>query len=229
MFSSRFSLAVVLAAASLVCVGCGHGHIRPSSSAKVIPGAPGAAVAESAGIRISADGEDWNGRPTDLDERLIPLKVRIVNHSGRPIEILYERFALTGHQGRTYQPLPPVSIDHDQPEDSRSVVQPIYAAERFFVARRYKDVYPSLPPWGRPIARNTQFSERQYKRWPEDLPTREMKRLGLPEGVLADGGAISGYLFFEDATRHEAKLTFKAALEDGQSSVADIEIPFRVE
>jgi len=218
-------------ALALALAGCGHGRMLPSASANVVPGAPAAASAEENGVAISADGDDWKGRPADLPQRLTPLKVRIVNHSGRPIEILYERFVLTGDRGHRYQPLPPVPIDHQKPLDGTGTVRPIFASASFYVAQRYGDIYPSLPPWSRSLPRDARFSEQQYRRWPDDLPTREMQRLGLPEGVLADGGEISGYLFFEDATRREGRLTFSAALDDGDGggSVAELEIPFRVE
>jgi len=203
----------------------------PSASAQVVPGAPAAAAAADHGVEISADGDDWEGRPANLPERLTPVKVRIVNHSGHPIELLYERFALKGARGHLYRPLPPVPIDHQKPLDATGTVRPIFAASSFYIARRYGDVYPSLPPWSKPLARDQGFAESQYHRWPDDLPTREMQRLGLPEGVLADGGEIAGYLFFEDAIHHEVRLTFAADLDDGDSgtAVAELSIPFRVE
>jgi hypothetical protein len=220
-----------LAAAALVAAGCAHGRMLPGPAADVVPGAPDAALDHTNGVEVSADGDDWEGRPADLPERLTPVKVRIVNHSGRPLEILYERFMLAGTHGHRYQPLPPVPIDHRKPLDGAGTVSPIFAAESFFVARRYGDVYPSLPAWSQPLPRAPGFAERQFARWPQNLPTREMQRLSLPEGVLADGGEVAGYLFFEDATRHESRLAFKASLDDGdgQGSVAEIDIPFRVE
>jgi hypothetical protein len=203
----------------------------PAASARVVAGAPGAGEAEDNGVEISAEGDNWEGRPIDLPKRLTPLKVRVVNHSGHPIELLYERFSLTGARGRTYRPLPPVPIDHQRPIDGAGTVRPIYAASSFYVAKRYEDIYPSLPPWSHPLPRAADFAASQYGRWPNDLPSRDMQRMGLPEGVLADGGEVSGYLFFEDAIHHEARLTFTAALDDGDSgsAVAEVAIPFRIE
>ena len=58
-----------------------------------------------------------------------------------------------------------------------------------------------------------------------------MLRMGLPEGVLADGGEISGFLYFEDANKHESRMTFRADIDDGQhgGQLAEIKIPFRVQ
>jgi hypothetical protein len=55
--------------------------------------------------------------------------------------------------------------------------------------------------------------------------------MALPEGVLGNGGQISGVLYFEEATNREDRLVFRAELTDGDDGdpVASIEIPFRVE
>jgi len=211
-----------------LATGCGHGRMLPAKAADVVPGAPSAAFAEEAGIRIAADGDDWTGRPADLPERFTPVKVRIVNRSGKPLLLLDERFSLAGRHGHKYRPLPVIPIDAPA---SVGPLRPIYAADRFFVAPRFHDVYPSLLPWSEPLPRTAQLYERQYHRWAGDLPTREMRRMALPEGVLADGGQISGFLYFENATAHETDFVFTAKLEDGEDGtpVTSIEIPFRVE
>ncbi len=212
---------------TLALAGCASGQLQPATSARVIPDVPNAAVAEDDGIRIAAEANDWNAAPADLVERLTPMKVRIVNHSGGPIEILYQQFALVGGHGRKYLPLPPAPIGdgaHVAP------VTPVYAASQFFVAPRLHGVYPSLEAWKAPLARDDQFYARQVSRWDEDLPTHPMRRMALPEGVLADGGEISGFLYFENATRKEKRVTFHADLNappQGQA-VAELEIPFVV-
>ena len=56
-------------------------------------------------------------------------------------------------------------------------------------------------------------------------------RAALPEGVLDDGGVVTGYLFFESPLDKESRVTFEATFGggDGQTTVASIEIPFKVE
>jgi hypothetical protein len=214
-------------AAALVAAGCGHGRMRPAETAHVVPGAPTYAALEVDGVRIAAGGDEWAGSPKDLGERLTPVKVRIVNHSGKPLRVLYEDFELAGARGRKYRPLPVVPIDHD----ARDPVRPTFGADKFFVGPRYHDIYPSLPAWERQLPRDESFYQRQYGRWSAELPTREMKRMALPEGVLADGGQITGFVYFEDATRRESRVTFRADLagdDDGQT-VAAIEIPFEID
>ncbi len=58
-----------------------------------------------------------------------------------------------------------------------------------------------------------------------------MQRLALPEGVLADGGEVAGFLYFPSVTDSEKRVHLKAELNAGDSddSVATVDIPFRVE
>jgi hypothetical protein len=150
-------------------LACGHGRLLPASTARVVPGAPESAVAEQDGVRVAADADDWRGKPADLTERLTPVKVRIVNHSGKPIRILYERFALAGAHGRVYRPLPPTMLAASPGVRHGEAVQPIFASESFFVGPRLQDVYPSLTAWPRPLPRTESFYERQWRRWKADL------------------------------------------------------------
>lgn len=225
----RFSFVrpALIAGIGIYVVGCGHGRMTPAPSAHVVPGAPNAASAQEQGVRVAASVEDWRGRPLDLPKLMTPLKVRIVNQSGKPLRILYERFELAGGRGRVYRPLPVVPIDHDR----EAAVNPTFGAANFYVGPRYHDVYPTLPAWSQPLPRDTEFYDRQYERWSKDLPSTEMQRMALPEGVLADGGQVSGFLYFEQATGREDRLLFRAGLDDGNDGqpVASIEIPFRIE
>ena len=219
--------AAIFLTLTLALAGCAAGRLRPASSAHILPDVPNAAVAEQSGIRVAAEANDWNAAPDDLVERLTPIKVRIINHSGEPIQLLYQQFALVGAHGHRYQPLPPAPIG-----DAAHVppVHPVYAASKFFLAPRLHGVYPSLETWSAPLARDDDFYARQVARWDQDLPSHPMRRMALPEGVLADGGEISGFLYFENATRKERRVTFQADLDAPPQGdqVAEIEIPFVV-
>jgi hypothetical protein len=213
-------------AIGVIGLGCAEGRLAPASSAHVLPDAPSAAAAEDSGIRVSAEANDWSAAPEDLPERLTPIKVRIINRSGGPVRILYQQFALVGGHGRRYQPLPPAQVG----DSSAPAVHPVYAASNFFVAPRLHGVYPTLDPWSAPLARDESFYSRQYQRWEDGLPSRPMRRMALPEGVLADRGEISGFLYFENATRKERRVTFQADLgaPPQGDEITQIEIPFVV-
>lgn len=211
-------------------VGCGHGRMVPAPGARVIPDAPSFAVVERDGVRLAASGDDWAVPPKDLESVLTPVRVRIVNHSGHSLRVLWGRFTLAGAHGREYRPLPPIPLLHEHPRDRVGTVRPYYAPASFFVRPVYRDVYPSIPPWPTRLATDDQFYQHQYALWDGDLPTREMQSRALPEGVLADGGQISGFLYFENAAHREGKLSLQADLRDGDTDaeIASIAIPFRV-
>ena len=213
---------------ALGAAGCAHGKLMPAPSATIVPGAPGAAFRIVDGVRCSADVEAWTGRPGALPPRLTPVKVRIVNSSGSSIRVLYQDFALVGKNGHRYLPVPVLSIE---PDDSAPRLEPVYASTKFFVAPRFKDVYQALEAWPQPLGRDDDLYQTQYRVWGKDRPSLEVVRMGMPEGVLGDGGVISGFLYFENPLGREDRVTFEAQFDatDGQATVAAVQIPFRVE
>ena len=213
-----------------LAIACGHSRLLPAPSAETVLGAPTAAVAVENGVRVTVDSDSWRGDPDDLAEWLTPIKVRITNKSGKPIRVMYEAFSFRGKSGRVYRPRPVVPIAHDPPEDSNGTIKPIYTASKFFVAKRLRDVYLCCEAWPEPLPRDDALYEKQYRAWKDQPPTRHMKRESMPEGVLADGGIITGYLYFDNVAGRETVAMFQARLADGEAgqSVADFEIPFRV-
>jgi hypothetical protein len=210
--------------------GCGHGVLRPGPSARVIDGAPGAAYSVAAGVRCSADVGAWRGRAADLAGDVVPVKVWIKNGSGRAIRLLAEDFVLVGKSGHSYRPIPVLPLGDAEGPAPRDV-EPMYASSKFYVAPRLHGVYPTLEPWRTPLQRDEQLYDRQYRRWGKHRPTVEMIRMALPEGVLDDGGMISGFLYFENPVDEESRVTFQADFgrDDGSGTVAAVEIPFRVD
>ena len=77
---------IAIGTAALCLPACGHGHMVPAHDAKTVLGAPTAALSEENGIRVTVDADEWRGKPKELP--VTPLKVRIVNHSGRSIRLL---------------------------------------------------------------------------------------------------------------------------------------------
>ncbi len=219
----RFTAGLILGVA-----GCGHAHLMPAPSAAVVPGAPGAAFSLASGVRCSADVAGWEGRPDDLPDTVTPVKVRLMNSSGKPLRVLYQEFALVGAEGRRYQPIPVLPLE---PDASSPRLDPIYAASKFFVSARYHDVYQGFDAWPQPLERDDDFYTTQFRRWGDQRPSFSALRKALPEGVLDNGGVISGYLYFETPIRREGAVTFEAELDDdaGQGTIASLKIPFRIQ
>lgn len=160
---------------------------------------------------------------------MTPLAVRIENHSGGPIELIYERFALVATDGREFHPLPLL------PLSGRSAatvsLQPAYQPAGFFVAPRFAPTYTRLSAWRNGLARDESLYMLQYRKWGDGLPSPDVLLKGVPEGVLEDGGSISGFLYFDGEARGQHDLTFQADLTAGdwERRVALIEIPFRIQ
>lgn len=109
----------------------------PGSAAQTVPDAPSFAVVEQDGVRLAASGDDWSVQPVSFSNRLTPVRVRIINHSSRALQILYSRFLLAGARGRFYPPLPPLRLFHERPHDADGMVHPYFASAGFFVRPIY--------------------------------------------------------------------------------------------
>jgi hypothetical protein len=216
---------------ALAGASCAHGRLAPAASAQRIPDAPGAAVAVAGGVRVVANLSDARGLGGKLPAGVTPIEIRVVNHSDRPVAILYERFTLEGPKGRRYRVVPAVPLDHASLLAGMGPIVPIFATSGFSVAPRYHDIYPALEAWPTPLARDAQVSNEAGEPWIGHAPARDVCRMELPEGVLAPEGEITGYLYFEDPTRRERALTLDAELlaDQGGGAVASVKIPLQVE
>jgi hypothetical protein len=71
-----------------------------------------------------------------------------------------------------------------------------------------------------------------YRVWGVHLPTRDMIRHAIPEGVLENGGRLSGFLYFPkvDRRHQEEGLKFSIDLVDAstQEHIGQITIPFEI-
>jgi len=217
----------------LVVPACGHapgisGAAQGSPQAIPAAPAPNVAMMSAGGVRLYARGDAWDGAPANLGAMVTPLAVRIENHSGGPIELLYDRFALVAADGRQFHPLPllPLSARPGAP----APLQPAYQPAGFFIAPRFAPAYTRLPAWRSALARDESLYRLDYGKWGAGPPSLDVLTKGLPEGMLADGGAISGFLYFEREARGHHDLTFQADLTAGdwKRHVALIEIPFRI-
>jgi hypothetical protein len=198
----------------------------PAPSASHVPGAPGAAFVAAGGVGCSADAQAWRIGTGDLPDSVTPVKVRVANSSGRPIRLLYQDFALVGKGGHKYLPIPVLPLE---PDLQSTRLDPLAATTHFFVAERFHDVYQAVDAWPQPLPRDDDLYETQYRRWGR-RPSSEVVEAGMPEGVLGDGGVVTGFIFFERPV-HEDDVTFEAQFDDsdGQDTVALVKIPFRVQ
>ena len=86
-------------------------------------------VAESSGLVLHADPDAWRGQPEDLPDHITPIALRLINTSGKPVAVRYDKLRLTDDRGFRYPVINPyVHPGTPQPP-----------------AQQYQDVPPSVP------------------------------------------------------------------------------------
>jgi hypothetical protein len=195
-----------------------------------------AVVRAVSGIRVGVQGGSWPGDPR-IQKHVTPLRVTVVNRGDRPVEVRYEAFSLVSGRGKIYSALPPYEV---RGSIERPVVayldEPIYDPwfrhDRFGLAPYYAGIYPGMPLWNGGFAPHFGFYDQYYRGWAKvPLPTPEMLRLALPEGVLRPGGRLSGFLYFERVDRRSEVVALQARWInpiDG-STIGTMMVPFDVE
>ena len=189
------------------------------------------AFSESQGVRVSVNGDAWNGDPFNLPEVLTPLHVSIENGGQVPLRLAYRDFALVGQSGMRYSALSPLNIESQLPRSSLNGgaqlqtvatyaaprrTAPRFHSRRFYVAPHYGYFYPGYPLWASPFPYSS-WGMTAYS-WPQSLPTEDMISEALPEGVLEPGGHVDGFVYFQGVTRREDKVKFDLKLVDGQTN-----------
>ncbi|MFN0063934.1 MAG: hypothetical protein ACKVPX_15615 [Myxococcaceae bacterium] len=204
------------------------------------------AMVEAADVRVTVDGRAWDGEPYDLGDVLLPLLVTVENNSQRPVRIRYPEFALVGQTGFRYTSIPPLQADGQVrgmllPEGGQVmpamhrrggwVVRPRFGYRNFFIAPWYRNYYPGFGAWwGGPFAWDPYFYPRAYSAWPLPLPTRDMMERAMPEGVVAPGGRVSGFVYFP-TVRRERWVNFEFKMvdaEQNEQTLGTITIPLEV-
>jgi hypothetical protein len=217
-------------------------HLQPRPDARSLAGEPSAAVAESAGVRLIADGAAWNGNPSNLERRLTPVEIRLENHSGRALKIRYTDFDLLGESHFQYAALAPTSLQevNDAQPSCVAGYTPGYWSLGLGMGwtwgphRGWRHAYPWGGPWW-PSPYYSPFYDpfygpAPYVRCEEPLPTQDMMERALPEGTLQNGGTVSGFLYFQGVGERERQVTLQAQLVDADTGerFSQLTIPFQV-
>jgi hypothetical protein len=159
----------------------------------------------------------WNGNPPTLSQYVLPVWLEVENHSGKTLSLRYDSFRVKS---------PP-----DNPEMLRAVppsqvkgnaIIPVSAVPAEF---RLEDEW--IGEWVESDL--DQYVAHAY--WREPLPTKEMLRRAIREGLVADGRKIAGFVYFQKTRPDVAGLTLSADLVDAATSQSfgRIEIPLIVE
>lgn len=230
--AARASLLPLLLAGA----GCAT-NFEPAPLANAAPAvAEDAAMATLAGVTVTTlmPGE-WPGA-VDIDEELTPIKVRIQNNSAQPMAVTYNQFALRGADGHIYRALPPFAMNGAAPvavtvRDPMPIAGPAFVYSGFEVAPFYHPLYPGLATYNGPFPVNAGYYGLYDTYFANvELPTAEMRRMALPEGVLAPGGYVEGWVYFEEVPNEADRVSFNYALRQAGAAMpmATLSIPYMV-
>jgi hypothetical protein len=170
---------------------------------------PNSAEARGAGVLIVVAAEAWDGYPRYLDSKMLPLEITIRNNSGYRLALRYKDFLLESTNGHRYIDIP-------------------------YVAPYSNYSYPNLGfwpdfVWGPPdwvhFGNYSGYMQRIY------LPTQSMLRKEIPEGVVASGSSVTGFLYFQKlatSNKQQGVIAFKATLLDPtrEHELGSVSIPF---
>ena len=229
-------LALLAGAAFITSCQTPQTRLTPAAGAQAVSGLEQAASAEMQDVSIVVESEAWIG-DRGIEDHVTPLRVEIQNNSDKPLRVRYSDFALVdGGDGQRFAALPPYSVDGSITERSvASFDRPIdrvgFTYHGFHVSPFYDGVYPRMRYWGRPFYYDPFYYEFYHDYWREiPLPTAEMLRQVLPEGVVDPGGNLSGFLYFEkvDSDLMEVEFRYELSNANNGQRFGMLTIPFLV-
>jgi hypothetical protein len=194
-----------------------------------------AAVSSVEGVRIVARGNVWPGQ-TEILQDTTPLRIRVENGSSVPVRLRYSDFALIGPDGKRYAAIPPFHFegtvaDADPTTDQPTVEDPEFDHSGFSIAPFYRSIHPDLAVWQGGFPYESRYHALYQQYW-EGLPwpTPTMLRHALPEGVIAPGGDVDGYVYFERVDLDQSRVHLRADVVDPETGriLGEVTIPFDV-
>lgn len=229
MKAGNLAAAGLVLAAGLALTACGTQprHFVPAADAGRQAVNPDIARAQTDNTVMEAEFGAWDASPAGLDREVTPVLVTLENRGDAPLMVRYQQFALQSEGGDTYLPMPPYDI---QGEVRGRRIDPYYGWRDFRLAphmgRYYVDGWGLYDSW---YGYDPFYYDRFYPRFERvGLPTSDMLRRALPEGVLEPGGRVSGFLYFERLSGDVERLTLRVQLGEVQEQrpVTTFSIPF---
>ncbi|ADJ29395.1 hypothetical protein [Nitrosococcus watsonii] len=211
-------------------------NLKPASTANEVTRLEDAAVSRVKGVQVIVQAGPWPG-PQPIQNEVTPVRVLIDNQSETALRLRYNDFALIADDGMRYAALPLYQIVGSIPEPVvnpgyTAITEPHFVYHAFTVAPFYAEIYPTMAAYRGTFAYDPFYYDTYNAYWINlPLPTQEMFKRALPEGVLEAGGHIEGYLYFERVSDDLSRVTFRADLSSAQSNqfFGEIRIPFRVQ
>jgi hypothetical protein len=203
-----------------------------SSQVKLLPigdkvaDLPNAASEKVADISVLIETQAWSGDPAILP-KVTPVRVTIQNKSGNLIRVRSSEFAFVSDNGQRYSALPP----YDVKGSVEKPVPPGFTCDHFMIAPYYSGYYPDMEACPDDFSYDQAYYENSYPNWVQfQLPTRDMLRMALPDGVVDVGGYVSGFLYFQNISTEEQHVKFIGKLINAVNGdlMGTVNVPFKV-
>ena len=227
---TKHSLSVVaLLLAALFPIACAR-PFRAASASQQVPGSPNEATASTAGVTFEVEVDAWNGDPITLNTVLTPVKVSISNEGPHAVSLRYRNFTLKNPDGISSSALPPFEI-RGSTNDPSPVIAPNFRYRNFMAYPNYRFYGPRFRYWADDWGWDPAWYNSNYGYWQRDLPTADMLRKAIPEGVLNPGGSVEGYVYFQRVPDKTPAVELQVNLMDARSHTqfGTIRVPFERE
>lgn len=205
--------------------GCAHiAKLTPAPGVETL-NQPYTAKVSHAEIEMKVETDAWQDFPRNLNKELIPVRIRLENHSTHPLRIQYGLFSLE-YADQHFAALPLFSIQRTITVKNPNYL-PRFIGSEFYVARYaapyYDRAYPVVD-----FPYDAYYYDRYYPYWEVQLPTKDMIEHAIPEGVLYPKGFVQGFLYFQKPPKRSRNLNLKLNLLDQTSAekFGEISIPY---
>lgn len=188
------------------------------------------------GVKVTTRGDTWPGDAV-IREEVTPLHIKLENDSGRPLRVEYKRFVLVDESGKQYTALPPYEIGGTAKKPVKVTVyrpfaDPYFGYQGFYIYPYYSSLYPGATIWSAPptYGYDIDYYRDTYTYWKKiGLPTPEMLRRALVEGVLEPGGSMSGFLYFPEIPKQTENVRLQVRLIDANTdrTFATVTMPMK--
>jgi hypothetical protein len=202
--------------------------LLPAGNARFSSDDPRLGIARESGVVMTVRAGGWTADPPNLSATVLPVHVTLENRGTHPLRVSHQEFRFRG-LSLDYLPLPPRKLVGREVEvKTDPMLVPQTPGPGFHAAPGRIPPLPGFDPWRLPWQDDQYFYSRQYAKWTVALPTVDMIRLSLPEGVLDPGAQVDGYLYFERLNEAVREPRFVFDLVDARSGLTfgTIQVPF---